>query len=85
MMTRARSLVLGALVGIVGAALLAAVPTVLDWTANPGGIFYTEAGTHWGRVFETWFSWFWPLAALVAPASVFLQWWTTSKRAASGS
>ena len=46
---------------VAAAALGAAVPTLMDWLENPSGIFHSPAGTNWQFVFDTWWSWFWPL------------------------
>ncbi|MEJ8569297.1 hypothetical protein [Elongatibacter sediminis] len=69
------AVVRGVLIGFLLAFLVAAVPTILDWSANPAGIFRGGAGTNWAVVFETFFSWFWPLFLFFAPvAIVFLVW-----------
>jgi len=54
-------------VGGCTAALLAAIPTGMDWLGNPGGIFRTGGQTQWRFVWETWTSWFAPVALLVVP------------------
>ncbi len=62
--------VFGALAGALISALVALVPTVMDWYENPGGIFRGESGTHWVFVAETWWSWAWPLALLTVPLAL---------------
>lgn len=52
--------------------LVAAVPTLLDWRSNPGGVFYSDAGTDFAIVFETWYSWFRPAALLTIPVASLL-------------
>lgn len=65
----------GVLIGVVLAGLVSAIPTALDWHANPAGIFRTSVGTDWGMVWETFFSWLWPLLLFLAPVSVAVLFW----------
>lgn len=69
--------------GILGALLLAAIPTVIDWYGNPADIFHSDSGTNWGIVFETWFSWFWPIAILLVPVALLVHSWVSNRRAAN--
>lgn len=55
--------------GIAASAVLALVMTFADWRMNPGGIFYSDAGTNWPIVWETAVSWFVP----TIPAAVILS------------
>lgn len=53
-------------VAAAGAGLLAAsTMTFLDWRLNPGGLFQSPDGTRWDVVWQTWISWFLPVAAAV--------------------
>ena len=57
-----------------------AVPAFMDWRLNPGGLFRSGAGTHWGIVIETMWTWFWPVFLLVVPVTVLLHaWWQVRK------
>ena len=51
---------------MLSAAFVAGIPTAMDWSGNPAGIFRGDQGTHWNIVFDTWWSWFWPLAITAA-------------------
>lgn len=62
----AKGLATGTLVAI----LAAAIPTALDWYRNWSGLFRNDSGTNWSIVFETWLSWFWPLALVAIPCAV---------------
>ena len=59
----------GVWLGTMMAFALAALPTLLDWSTNPGEVFRNADGTHWHAVGETFWSWLWPLALLTAPAT----------------
>jgi len=61
--------------GVLAAGALAMIPTAMDWRVNPGNLFRSGADTNWPIVFDTWFSWFAPLALAAAPlASVVCLW-----------
>jgi len=46
-----------------------------SWKVNPGGIFHqADTGTNWGLVWETFFSWFWPLLPAVLAPALILFW-----------
>jgi H+/Cl- antiporter ClcA len=68
-----RSWVIGIYVGLAAGLLVAAAMTILDWRANPSGLFHDESGTNWLIVGETALSWFWPvaLAALLITVAVY--------------
>ena len=65
-----RSVGMGLASGILIAGILAAIPTGLDWYGNASGLFRSDSGTSWSVVFETWISWFWPLALVATPCAV---------------
>ena len=70
-----RSIAYGLIAGLVIGVVLATPPTLLDWQANPGGIFRGPAGTDWSIVAETYFSWLWPVALVASPFTVsFFAW-----------
>lgn len=46
------------------ALVLSGVMTRRDWQLNPGGVFRSGQGTHWGIVVETFSSWFLPTGLL---------------------
>lgn len=75
-----QSVAWGLLFGFLIALLVSAVPTFLDWQANPAGIFRSSMGTNWGVVFETVFSWLWPLFLFFAPVSIAVKAWGSSRR-----
>ncbi len=66
----------GTLVGF----LVAILPTAIHWYDNPGGIFRGETGTNWAFIFETAFSWFWPVALLSVPLAVLAHAWVVNRR-----
>ena len=59
-------LLIGSCTGLVAAAWM----TWRDWRLNPGGLFHSPPGTHWGTVLETAWSWFWPIALLAFVAAL---------------
>ena len=61
-----RALIIGALLAI----LLAAIPAALDWYNNPAQLFRGPTGTDWAIVWETFWSWLWPLALATVPGAV---------------
>ncbi|MBY5991800.1 hypothetical protein [Ferrimonas balearica] len=69
----------GGALGVIAAALLAGGMAAWDWAENPGGIFRTPSGTHWGFVRDTFLSWFGPTApsfALTGAAVALARlWW----------
>jgi uncharacterized membrane protein len=73
------AIIKGGLVGGLAACLLAAIPTFRDWQTNPGGLFRDLNGTHWEIVFETAFSWLWPLVLLTVPIGVAIGAWMTRR------
>ena len=50
----------GLFIAVLMSACLGSVASVIDWRANPGGIFRDETGTYWGVVADTFLSWFMP-------------------------
>ncbi len=62
---RQKSWIIGGSVAAVVGIAVAIFFTVADWKQNPGGIFQSESGTHWGVVLETALSWFLPVAVIV--------------------
>jgi hypothetical protein len=75
-----RAWVYGLAGGALLAALLAAVPTMLDWLENPGGIFRSGDATRWAVVWETFVSWFMPAVLLLAPFTVLAFAWLAGRR-----
>ena len=69
----------GVAVGFLIALIISAIPTGMDWYANPAGIFRSENGTNWSIVFETLFSWFWPLFIVFVAASMAVLFWISSR------
>ena len=51
--------------GLLTGLLIAGGVTLVEWWQNPGGIFQTQAGTQWHIVWQTWSSWFFPVALTV--------------------
>ncbi len=78
-----KSVYVGTCAGILVALLVAILPTAIHWYDNPGGIFRAETGTNWPIVFETWFSWFWPVAILSVPVALLVHAWVSNRRAAN--
>jgi len=60
-----RCLSRGVLIGLGAGVLVAAVATVYDWYLNPSEVFHGAAGNHWDVIFDTAFSWLWPVALVV--------------------
>ena len=52
-------------VGLPAGFLVGCVLTLMEWRQNPGGIYQTQAGTEWDIVWQTWSSWFFPVALTV--------------------
>lgn len=69
-LTDLRAVATGLATGTVVAILAAAIPTALDWYGNWSGLFRNDSGTNWSIVFDTLFSWFWPLALVAIPCAV---------------
>ena len=67
---RIKSVYAGVVIGVVVAFFAAALPTAMDWYSNPGGIFRTGSASNWPIVFQTWFSWFWPVAVVSIPTAI---------------
>lgn len=62
-----RKWILGFLISLGLSLLISVVMTYQDWSFNPNGIFHNPAsGTHWPFVWETFFSWFFPLLVILA-------------------
>jgi len=78
-----RALLAAAAWGVLAGLAVALPVTALDWYANPSGLFHGEDGTRWPIVWETAWSWFWPVAgaaaAVVAPVQA---WWRLRARPA---
>lgn len=51
--------------GLLAGLLFASVVTLMEWWQNPGGIYQTQAGTQWQIVWQTWSSWFFPVALTI--------------------
>ena len=57
--------------GILFSVIITSIITYQDWRLNPSGIFYNEAtGTNWAFVWDTFFSWFWPLLPVLVLVSL---------------
>ena len=67
--------------GVVGFAVGLAM-TLIDYRRNPGGIFQTQVGVHWGHLFETWVSWFVPVALMAFASSLLVLFWRARRSAA---
>ena len=78
-----KTVYVGTCAGILVALLVAILPTAIHWYDNPGGIFRADTGTNWAIIFETWFSWFWPVAILLVPVTMLLHAWFSNRRAAN--
>ena len=61
-MTKSHPWISGILSSALVGVLVASVMSFLDWRLNPSGIFHGDHGTSWGVVWETWVSWFIPVA-----------------------
>jgi len=79
-----KSVYVGTCAGILVALLAAIPPAAMDWYDNPGAIFRTESGTNWVFVFETWFSWFWPVAIATVPVAILFHAWLSNRSTSSG-
>lgn len=79
-MKHSESIGMGSLIGLILAVLVAAIPTFLDWNQNPAGIFQGPAGTDWGIVFETFISWFWPVALVLVPVAILALVWVAARQ-----
>ena len=75
-----RSVRFGLAAALIIALAVAIVPTFMDWRLNPGGLFQGANGTHWGVVFETAWSWFWPVFLGIVPITVLLHAWYLDRR-----
>ncbi|MGB5353484.1 MAG: hypothetical protein WBN32_07745 [Woeseia sp.] len=60
--------------GLLAGLLVSVVMTFLDWRLNPGGIFHSTTGTDWAIVRATAWTWFWPVALLVAAIALPVVW-----------
>jgi hypothetical protein len=78
-----KSVCVGICAGILVAFLVATLPTAINWYDNFGGIFRSDSGTDWSIVFETWFSWFWPVVIISVPVALLLHAWISNRRAAN--
>ena len=66
-----RGISIGGVVGLV----VGLVMTTIDYVRNPAGVFHNEAGVQWDHLFETWFSWFWPVAIVATLVSLLTLFW----------
>lgn len=70
--------------GLLAGLLIAGGVTLMEWWQNPGGIYQTQAGTQWHIVWQTWSSWFFPVAltvlVLVWAVALFVFWLRSRKR-----
>ena len=57
---------LGLAAGASVSSTVTVIIVVWEWVENPGGIFRSEAGTNWGFILDTAFSWFVPTFVYVA-------------------
>ncbi|MEL6822385.1 MAG: hypothetical protein AAFP70_11530 [Calditrichota bacterium] len=46
---------------------LASLMSLWNWIENPGSIFHDSSGTNWSFVWDTFFSWFWPMLLFFLP------------------
>ncbi len=82
-MTRHRPAILrAAALGTGIGALVATLAALRDWWLNPAGLFHGPAGTDWSIVFDTWWSWFLPVAAPVVAVLVPVAWLLGRRRLA---
>ena len=57
--------------GVLSSGIVSSIITYQDWSLNPSGIFYSEeSGTNWAFVWDTFFSWFWPLLPVLVIVSL---------------
>ena len=64
----------GILVGVLASALISGIMAYENWRLNPSGIFYNEeSGTNWAFVWDTFFSWFWPLLPVLVIMSLLVM------------
>jgi len=78
-----KSLNIALLAGSLAGLLVAGGITLMEWWQNPGGIFQTQVGTDWHIVWQTWSSWFFPVALTVlalAWVTAFFVFWLRSRR-----
>lgn len=75
-----KSLRFGIVAALLIALAVAVVPAFIDWRLNPGGVFRGAEGTHWGAVFETVWTWFWPVFLVVVPVMVVIHAWLLHRR-----
>ena len=59
---------------------VASTMAFLDWRLNPAGIYHSDAGTNWVFVWDTWFSWFWPVASMAAAVTLLAIWVLSLRR-----
>jgi hypothetical protein len=76
----AKSFYVGISTGLLVGFLAGIPPVVIDLYENPSGIFRTESGTNWAFVFDTWFSWFWPVAIASVPVVFLIHAWALHRR-----
>jgi len=50
--------------------LVASLMALWNWIENPGSIYHDSSGTNWSFIWDTFFSWFWPLLLLLLPVSL---------------
>ena len=75
-----RSWIIGVTAGCLVGLVVSAAMTVMDWRLNPAGIFHDAAGTNWGVVAATAWSWFWPLALIVGSTALIIHAWVSRPR-----
>jgi len=71
-----RALFAAAAWGVLAGLAVSIAMTALDWFANPSGLFRGEDGTHWPVVWETAWSWFWPVACAAAAVVTPVKAWS---------
>ena len=78
-MTRLRLLTLCALAAAGAGLLVASTMTALDWRLNPSDLFHSSDGTNWDVVWQTWISWFLPVAASTLLACLPIGIWAVTR------
>lgn len=69
------AMMLGATAGFIAASVMA----FLGWRVNPGGIYYSDLGTNWRFVWDTWISWFVPVFLVGSAISVPTLFWLSKR------
>lgn len=80
MQIQKQSYKLGLIIGLLVGVVLAIPPTFSDWQVNPSALFQGEDGTNWRIVFETLFSWFWPIALVASLLATLVHAWIVARK-----